>query len=424
MAGAGLYTSMPSPLRGSSLPSDTVNIGVIGVGFGLTNMRHMLSGNSWVHCTALCDVDREKLEAAAAELRERLPEQTANLTLYTDFRRLLEDADIDGVIIATPDHWHTYMYAEACQAGKAIYIEKPTGHTVQDCDLMVDLQRKHNNVVTTGLWHISLGYFVDAFEILRSGVLGDVYKAHAWITGGTTPVAYGPPPPVPATFDYEMWVGPAPSRPYAPEVVSNWRQFWDFGGGRQTDWVHYLDSALDGIAALGHERAYPRSVYSVGYKHPDTIYEAPAMQTSVFEFDDYHIVWEHQVTNLYNRGDGVAWIGSNGTLVCNRTGYEILPQSSGGSPLIAPTRVQGSYGNQSNHMANWAECIRDSNPNTNSPIEKGAYASVLANLANISYRTGSPSLEYLPGERRFRDNPEADALLVSNYRNNWAYPQL
>lgn len=425
MAGTGLYASVPHSLYGSLAPADRINIAVIGLGFGMVNMRQMLDADKGVHCTALCEVDQDKLKTMAGQLKKDYPDRTGNMKLYNDFRKLLEDEGIDGVIIATPDHWHTYIFAEASKAGKAIYIEKPTGHTVSDCNLMVELQRKHQNVVTTGLWHISLDYFKEAFDILRSGVLGDVYKVHAWITGKTDPVIYDTAPQqIPGTLDYGMWLGPAPSRPYAKERVNNWRRYWDYGGGGQTDWIHYLDSAFDGIAALGHERAYPKSVYSVGYKHPKSMTETPAVQTSVFEFDEYHVVWEHQRANLYNRSDGVAWIGSNGTLVCNRTGYEILPQTDNDKPLIAEKKVQGPYGNQYNHMANWAACIRDKNPKTNSPIDKGSYASLLASIANISYRTGGKSLQYMPDKQKFLNNPEADSYLSPDYKNNWKYPQL
>ena len=425
LAGAGLYSSLPQSLYASPYSSEEhINIAVIGLNFGVVNMRHMLA-NPWVHCTALCDVNQIRLDEHSAALKEKFPENAGEIKLYTDFRELLKDETIDGVIVSTPDHWHTYIFAEACKAGKAIYVEKPTAKTIAECHLMMDLQSKYNNVVTTGLWQVSLEYFNEAFDILRSGVLGDVYKAHAWITGGTDPVIYSlDPQPVPDTLDYTMWQGPAPAHPYIKERVGSWRMYWDYGGGRQTDWVHYIDSVFDGLAALGHKRTYPKSIQSFGYKHPDSIPEAPSVQTSVFQFDDYHVVWEHQVSNLYNRSDGVAWIGSNGTLVCNRTGYEVIPVMKDGKPLIEPKKKQGPYANQRNHMANWAECIRDKNTKTNSPIDKGCYASILANIANISYRTGSQSLEYLPEQQKFRNNPEADAFIKPKYFNDWEYPKV
>lgn len=425
MAGVGLYVNRPLDYM-SNAPSDRINIGAIGLGFGAVNMRVMLEANPFVHCVALCDVDQSRLEEQSRVLKEKFPVNAGNIKLYTDFRKLLDNKDIDGVIIATPDHWHTYIYAQAIKAGKAVYVEKPTGKTIDECNLMVDLQKKYKNVVMTGLWQISVDYFAEAFDILRSGVLGDVYKAHAWITYGTDPVIYSQAPQeIPESLDYEMWLGPAPSRTYARERVQSWRHYWDYGGGRQTDWVHYLDSALDGIAALGHPRTYPKSVFSVGYKHPETMTEVPSVQTSVFQFDDYHIVWEHQANPLYNRGDGVAWIGSNGTLVCNRTGYEVFPaKGRDGKPLMESQKKEGSYANQYNHMINWAACIRNNDTKTNSPIDKGCYASLLANIANISCRTGGRSLEYLPDERKFRNDPEADSYILPDYHHEWKYPSI
>jgi hypothetical protein len=427
VAGAGLYAAMPS--RRADAPGDRVNIGVVGVNnFGWDNINRLLQVvDQPVHCVALCDVDQIILENRAKQLKESFPVTAGNIKLYSDFRQLLENKDIDGVIIATPDHWHTYIYAAATEAGKAIYVEKPTGRTVGECNLMVDLQQKHKNVVTTGMWHASVDYFIEAFDILKSGVLGDVYKVHAWITGGTAPVRWNSEPQtVPDTLDYKMWLGPAPSRPYAKEIVpGRWRNFWDFGGGGQTDWVHYIDSALDGIAALGHERTYPKSIYSIGYKHPETMYETPRVQSSVFQFEKLHLVWEQQVAPLYNRGDGVAWIGNNGTLVCNRTGYEIFPVTgSDKMPLIEPKKRQGRYANQYDHVANWAQCIRNNNVKTNCPIDKGCYATTLANIANISYRTGGKRLEYLPDERKFRNNPEADSYIIPEYQNGWVFPKV
>lgn len=426
LAGTGLISQFPNKLYGGALKGDRVNVGVIGLGFGATNMRYMLETDAQVHCVAMCDVNHVRLEERSGELKEKFPDQAGNIKLYTDFRKLLEDKDIDGVIVSTPDHWHTYIYAEACKSGKAVYVEKPTGKTIADCDLMVDLQSKYKNVVTTGLWQISVDYFIDAFNILKTGVLGDVFKAHAWITGRTDPIIYSSAPQeVPETLDYEMWLGPAPDRPYAKERVGSWRHYWDYGGGRQTDWVHYIDSALDGIAALGHKRTFPKSVYSVGYKHPETMIEAPSLQTSVFQFEDLHLVWEHSASPMYNRTDGVAWIGSNGTLVCNRTGYELIPaKGRDGKPLAEARKAQGPYANQLNHMGNWANCIRGNNPKTNSPIDKGCYATILANIANISHRLGGQSLEYLPDEQKFRNNQDADACVSPDYKHGWKYPQV
>lgn len=422
IAAVGVMAPLPYSLYASKQSEAVVNIAVIGLGFGMVNMRKMLESTPWVHCVALCDVDEVRLKEQAASLTKDYPETAGNIKLYTDFNKLLKNKKIDGVIIATPDHWHTYIYAEACKVGKAIYIEKPTGHTVEDCNLMIALQKKYNNVVTTGLWHVSLNYFVEAFKILESGVLGDVNKVHAWITKKEKTLNYTTPQEIPDTFNYEMWQGHAPSHPYALERVKNWRFFWDYGGGRQADWLHYLDSAFDGLQALGYKRKYPKTIFSSGYKDLNSMMETPNGQTSIFQFDNYQIVWEHQVTGMYNRGDGVAWIGENGTLVCNRTGYELIPSNKNNN--IEPIKVNGSYGNQYEHMKNWAQCIKDKNPNTNSPITKGSFVSAVANMANISYRIGSQSLEFIPETNQFKDNEEANSYISKKYENGWEYPQV
>ncbi len=428
VAGVGIYPSIPKNLVASTPASDRINIGVIGVNWwGTENMQHLLRADSGVQCIAMCDVDKLRLKEQEVVLKNEFPDRAGSIKFYDDFRKILDNRDIDGVIIATPDHWHAYIFAEACKAGKAIYVEKPTGRTIAECRLMVELQKKYRNVVTTGLWQISLGYFTDAFKILKTGILGDVYKVHCWIPGSTDPVIYDPATQqVPETLDYNMWIGPAVFRPYnSNRLHRQWRNYWNFGGGQQTDWVHYLDSAFDGLLALGNPREYPKTVFSVGYRHPDSMTETPRVQTSVFQFGKYHVVWEQQNTRLYNRDDGVAWIGSNGTLVCNRTGYEIIPKSdSNGKPLIKPEVVTGPYGNQHNHMVNWAKCIRENNTNTNGTIEKGSYATEVACIANISHRLGGVSLNYIASEMKFQNNPEADAFIRPDYQNGWEFPKL
>lgn len=406
-------------------PGDRLNIGVIGVGMGMADMRNMLA-NKWVHCIALCDVNQARLEQQAANVKRNFPENAGNIKLYNDFRKLLENKDIDGVIIATPDHWHTYIFAMACMAGKAIYVEKPVGNSIAECNIMVDIQKKYNNIVTTGLWQTSQRYFKGANEILKSGILGDVFKVHIYLCSSTNPrIPAEGNNEVPPTLDYDMWLGPAPQRPYSYERVRNWRSYWDYGGGQQTDWgVHWIDSAFDGLAALGKERSYPKSVYSTAYKHPKSSNETPSCQTSIFKYDDYHIVWEQQVTNLYNRKRGVSWIGSNGTLVCNRSGYELIPgKSRDGSLLCEATRLDGKFedGGVLNHTTNWGECIRNNDRNTNSPIIKGAFATILAHMANISFRSDS-IVRYDRLSRRFIDNKKADAFLKPIYRDPWEWP--
>jgi predicted dehydrogenase len=430
-AGLGAAAVLPPDATASAsksaAPSDRVNLAVIGLGMGCADLNGALQ-NEWVHCLAMCDVNRERLESQAADFRKRYAGQTANMKLYKDFRDVLNNKDVDGVIIATPDHWHTCIFGEALKAGKAVYVEKPVANSIAECNLLIDLQKKYKSVVQTGLWQTSQRYFLGAAEILKTGVLGDVYKVHIFLCQSSNPREATKDAPVPETLDYDMWLGPAPQRPYNPGRVRGWRGFWDYGGGQQTDWgVHWIDSAFDGLAALGlNARTYPKAVFSTACKHPDSFNETPSVQTTLFSYENFHVEWSQQVAHLYNRNQGVAWIGSKGTLVCNRDGYELIPENGrDGEPLAQNFQLKGpfEYRGIIDHTANWAECIRSGSLATNSPVEKGAFATILAHSANISFRTGT-KVVYDPASRKFTGNPEADKYLQPLYRSPWKIPEI
>jgi len=427
-AGLG-YPSLISPRVMASIrrnaPSDRVNIAVIGVGMGCADMNGMLE-NSWVHCVGMCDVNRERLESQAADFKTRFPVNAGNIKLYDDFRLLLDNKDIDGVIIATPDHWHTYIFAEALKAGKAVYVEKPVSNSIAECNLMIDLQKKYKRVVTCGLWQTSQRYFRGANEILKTGVLGKVYKVQIFLCQTTRPRAVVQDSAAPSTLNYEMWLGPAPKRPYNQGRVRGWRGYWDYGGGQQTDWgVHWIDSAFDGLVALKmNSRTYPKAVFSTAYKDETSFNETPSCQTSVFQYDNFHIEWAQQVSWLYNRNQGVVWIGENATLVCNRDGYELIPEKKNDGTFTTDRAMMiGKFEDRGimDHTRNWGECIRNNSLDTNCPIEKGAFATILAHCANISFRTGA-KVEYEPSARKFVNNPEADSLITPKYREPWTLP--
>ena len=413
-------TAAPAPQR-KSVPSDRVNLGVIGLNMGCSDLRGALS-NNWAHCIAMCDVDKTRRDNQAATFRKDFPDQTKQLQEYGDFRKLLDNKDIDGVIIAVPDHWHAYIFHEALKAGKAIYIEKPIANSIAECNKMIAWQSKYKKVVITGLWQVSQPYFIQAFDILKTGVLGDVFKVQVFLCSSTNPRPVVADEAAPSTLDYEMWLGPAPVRPYNSARVRSWRSYWDYGGGQQTDWgVHWIDSAFDGLKILGlNDRTFPKSVVSSAYKHPQSFNETPSCQTTIFEYENFHVEWAQQVAHLYNRDQGVTWIGSNATLVCNREGIQLIPQQSReGNPTTEPIDLPRKFlDGVSAHATNWLECIRANNIQTVSPLEKGVFATILAHSANISFRTGT-KVTYDPGTQKFVNNAAADAYLKPAYRNPW-----
>jgi predicted dehydrogenase len=410
--------------RKKTAPSDRVNLGVIGLGMGCSDLRGALSANNFAHCIALCDVDKNRRESQAAGLKKSFPNQTAQIQEYGDFRKMLENKEIDGVIMAAPDHWHAYIFNEVLKSGKAIYTEKPIANSIAECNKMLAWQAKYKRVITTGLWQVSQPYFLQAFEILKTGVLGDVFKVQVFLCNNTNPRAVVEDEAVPDYLDYDMWLGPAPNRPYNSARVRGWRSFWDYGGGQQTDWgVHWLDSAFDGLKILGlNDRTYPKSVFFVAYQPPQRFYETPSCQTTIFEYENFHVEWAQQVAHLYNRDQGVAWIGSKATLVCNREGIQLIPEKDrDGNPLTEPVNkpVPGKYEDGiPAHTTNWLTCIRNNNLQTNSPVEKGIFATILAHAANISFRTGT-KVTYDPKTQKFVNNTAADAYLKPVYRKPW-----
>ena len=391
MLAAGLGVSpllSSSPLRSyqkEEVINGKVRIAVIGVGMGCRDLQGALTDNPWVHCVGMCDVNKVRLEEQLARFKKDFPEQTVSIKAYTDFREVL-------------------------------------------CNAMMDFQKKYKGVVTTGLWQTSQRYFRAANEILKSGVLGDVYKVQLWLCQSTNPRPSVEDSEAPSTLDYDMWLGPAPERPFNNSRFRGWRGFWDYGGGQQTDWgVHWIDSAFDGLKALGLcDREYPDAVFSIAYKDPASFNETPSCQTSIFQYKNFHIEWAQQVAYLYNRNQGVAWVGSKATLVCNREGYELIPEKTRDGILLADkAQLVGKFedGGVEAHATNWCKCILNKSIETNSPIEKGAFATILAHMANISYRTGT-RVVYDPQTRKFVDNPKADAYLNKTYRSPWQFPNI
>ena len=405
--------------------SDRVNMAVIGCGMeGPPNLRGAFQDVN-VHCLAMCDVDKTRLDTQMGNFKKDFPNQTTQMQAYSDFRKMLENKDIDAVIIAVPDHWHTYIFGEILKAGKAAWIEKPVANSIAECNKLIELQAKYKRVVTCGLWQASQPYFLQAFDILKTGVLGDIFKVHTFLCQSTNPrAAFANEEPVPETIDYEMWLGPAPSRPYTSGRVRAWRGFWDYGGGQQTDWgVHWLDSAFEGLKLLGlHDgKTYPSSVASLAYKHPESSNETPSCQTTIYQFDHFHVEWAQQVTNLYGVNQGVAWIGSKATLVCNREGIQLIPERSReGTPSTGPleTVPRRYIDGIAAHAQNWIDCIRANNLETRSPVEKGAFVTNMAHMGNIAFRTNT-QVRYDARTQKFVNNAAADAFIRPAYRKPW-----
>lgn len=410
--------------RRTLAPSDTVRFGLIGCkGMGWADMKAHLKVPG-VEFTALCDIDDKVLADRGAEFQTLTGKAP---TIHRDYRRLLDDQSIDAVVIATPDHWHCLMATDACSAEKDVYCEKPLGNTIAECQAMVAAKNRSGSVVQVGQWQRSNQHWADAINFVQSGKLGRVRLVKVFAYMPKAPrIMPQPDAPVPAGVNYDMWLGPAPLRPFNPNRFHyTFRWFWDYAGGTMTDWgVHLMDMALMGMKA-----GTPKSVMSFGgkYAYPDAASETPDTQTAVFDYGDYSIQWEHSLgigTAPYGDQPLVAFIGELGTLVVDRSQWHVLPEKSDtGVKMEAVPVTRASDNGLDRHAVNFIDCIKDRSKTPNCPIEAAANVATVCHMGNIAYRTGD-RIEWDAKKRKFTGNGKANALITPKYRSPWKLPSL
>ena len=379
-----------------------------------------------VRCVALCDVDQNVLTRRAADL-EKLNASgaaTPKAVLYNDFRKLLDNKDIDAVIVGTPDHWHCMPTVMACQVGKDVYVEKPLANSIEECNLMVAAARKHNRIVQVGQWQRSGEHWKTAIDYVRSGKLGKIRSVKTWAYmpyGKTFPVR--PDEPVPAGVDYGMWLGPAPARPFNKNRFhGSFRYFWDYAGGLMTDWgAHMIDMALWGMNVTT-----PKSVMAMGgrFGFPDHAGETPDTMQVLYDFGEFTVQWEQAIgiaRGPYDREHGVAFIGNLGTVVVDRDGWELLPEAEKGNYLIPAMPLQRRNGSDlDKHTLNFVACVRSRQP-TNASAEVGRNVAVNAQLGNMAHRLGR-KLVWNETTQTVTNDPEAAELVKAHYRSPWKLP--
>jgi len=400
-------------------PSDRLNVAGIGInGMGWEDMKQLLKVPG-TNVVALCDVDENVL----SKRKDELSKKGIQVKTYSNYRKLLEDKDIDAVVIGTPDHWHCLQMVEACSAGKDVYVEKPVGNSIHECNVMSAAQVKYSKAVQVGQWQRSVPHFVDALNFLKTGKLGKIRTVKAWAyQGWMKPMTAKPDEPTPAGVDYNMWLGPAPMRPFNPNRFHfNFRWYWDYAGGLMTDWgVHLIDYAL-----LGMNAKFPKSAAALGgkYAYPDGPEETPDTLTTLFEFDDYNLIWEHAqgISNgQYGRNHGIAYIGNNGTLVLDRSGWEVIPDEKRMEAVpFQPNKGSGLE----NHMVNFVEAIKSRDfKKLACSIQDGAHVAKVCQMGNISYKTGGRVI-WDAAKEKFTDE-KANALLTAKYNNGYNIPKV
>jgi predicted dehydrogenase len=430
LAGGGLLASTVNNstfaiFNQKMMPSDQLNIAVIGVnGMGWSNVNAALNIPG-VNLIAICDVDRNVIDGRLNELSKRNID-TRKIAIYNDYRRLLENKDIDAVIIGTPDHWHALQMIHACQAGKDVYVEKPVGNSIVECNRMVAAQVKYNTVVQAGQWQRSQQHFRNAVDFIHSGQLGNIRTVKVWCyQGWMKPGAVVPDSAAPAGVDYKQWLGPSAIVPFnSSRFHFNFRWFWDYAGGLMTDWgVHLIDYAL-----LGMKAELPKSIVGLGgrFAYPDLCEETPDTLTTLYEFDKFNMVWDSAMgidNGSYNRDHGIAYIGNNGTLILNRGGWEVVEEKKSTNKVLKPFEKASDNGLQK-HMENFVAVIKSRKmEDLNCSIQAGAHVASVAQMGNISYRSGQ-KLIWDANAGQFSDKKINKLYLEKEYHNGYVLPKL
>jgi predicted dehydrogenase len=413
-------------------------VGLIGSGwYGKCDLFRLIQVSP-VEVVSLCDVDKQMLSNAADMVAERQASKKKPRT-YTDYRKLINDGGIDIVLIATPDHWHALPMIEACKAGLDIYVQKPIGVDVVECQAMLAAARKYKRVVQVGLQRRSTPHLIEANEqIVRSGKLGKVAMVdiHSYWHSRSRK---NPPDIAPPDYlDWEMWTGPAPMRPFNTLIhPRGWRNFMEYGNGSVGDLgVHMLD-AVRWMLDLGA----PKRISSSGgtYVHPEGKANISEAQTATFDFGDALVTWTHRSygENLEPKFPwGATLYGDKGTLKFGLMGYEFIP--SGGGDVISKDVVyeleQFPEDNTEKdlekhvapairtHMKNFLSCI-ESRERPTSDIEQGAISSASCILANVAMQVGR-TLTWDAEKGRVVNDGEANKLLRRPYRAPWVHPEI
>jgi predicted dehydrogenase len=408
----------------SIAPSDRIKVALIGCrSQGYSNLNTFLNYPQ-AECVALCDVDDEWLNKRAADVEQKTGKRTPHL--YKDWRRVIDNKDVDAVIIGTPDHWHCLQLVASVEAGKDVYVEKPLANTIEECDLMTRAARRYNRIVQVGQWQRSDPHWDEAAAYLKAGNIGRIRTVKVWAyQDGKPTLPVKPDGVAPAGVDYDMWLGPAPLRPFNEyRFHYNFRFFWDYAGGLMSDWgVHLLDYALEGTGA-----DLPEHTYGAGGKlaYPADAMETPDTLMATYRYKDFNIIWDHACGinhGLFDKREGLAFYGENGTVVLTRSGWEVIPVVSNNAPRMEAVPFRKGEGKGLyNHVGNFLSCIKSRNLPA-ADIAIGARTAKMSHLANISCRIGREVI-WDNAINEIINDPEAAALSKATYRAPWTLPKV
>jgi predicted dehydrogenase len=355
--------------------NDTIRLGGIGVGGRGASDLGIAAKAERTQVVAVADVYAPRL----AEIKEKLAPSGFG---YKDYRELLDRKDIDAVIIGSPDHWHVPMIIDSVRAGKDVYCEKPVSHSIEEGEKLLEAVRDSKQVIQIGYQQRSWPHYKAAREIVTSGRMGEIPLIQ---TSWYQKYSHTPKATDASALDWKAFLGSAPDQPFDPVRKTNWRWFWDFGGGHLTDlFSHWVDvvhwyigeSNPDAVAALGTRNVFPE------FECPDTI-------TATYQYPKgYNVVHTGSLAGSIEDGN-IVFRGSKGTLRLNRNGYALFEEGSSNrtGPLLPPPAlvVDSVRDGTIDHVQNFLDCVR-SRATPNAPVVSSVAAARAAHLGNIAYR--------------------------------------
>lgn len=419
-------------------PDKPLRVALIGTGwYGKSDLFRLIQVAP-VKVIALCDVDKNMLQAAADMVRQR---QASRETprLYTDYRKLLSENELDIVLIGTPDHWHALQTIAALEAGANVYVQKPISVDVIEGEAMVAAARKYGKVVQVGTQRKSTPHLIDAKKnIVDAGLLGKVSHVEMCCyyhmrNNGNPPVQT-----VPDYFDYEMWTGPAPLRPYdGLPHVRWWRTFMEYGNGIMGDMCIHMFDTVRWMLQLG----WPKRISSTGgiYVQKEGKSNIADTQSAIFEYEGLNCVWQHRTWGT-PADPKYPWAfklyGEKGTLAASTMSYDFIPADNGTpihkdvvyekekypEDLTEPAIELNAAPATRLHMLNFLGAIKNGGRPV-ADIEEGHISTASCILANISMQLGRPVV-YNPQQRIITGDPAATALLQRSYRTPWQHPSV
>lgn len=407
LGGRSLKADEPKPTRSAN---EKLRFGCVGVmGKGASNLAPVHDAGGEI--AVLCDIDASRLAQAAAKY--------PGAKQHADFRRVF-DYDLDAVIVSTPDFTHVFPVAEALRRGWHVYCEKPLTHSIHEARVIADLTKSSGAVTQMGTQIHAGTNYRRVVEIIQAGVIGAVKRVHVWQGGGVKVGKRVAEAKVPDGIAYDLWLGPAPYRPFHESHFHfNWRYWWDFGGGQLADfWCHYSDLPF---WALG--LTYPTTIEAKGEKGHDGDNECPNFMQVDYQYPargsqpPVHLTWYHggrkpKGAEVYGLGSAVLFEGETGRLLADYGTHKLFMDDGKEARPVKPS-IPDSIG----HHKEWVEAIKG-NGTTTCPFSYGAMLTESAHLGNVSYRTGQ-KITWDATKAEAVDCPEAAKIIKRDYRAGW-----